>query len=174
MNKRLLALILLCSLLFACDLPKQTLKKEETSATTISVNYTEDTKAAAKIVYAEQSYALTIHLQNVDLAYYPEDKLYLKVNVLTDALDQAIVYHLAKEELIPLSLELSEDKKIYVMPKIYTLEIDQKSNHLSKQEHNFILNKAKTSEDLQLRVTLYDPWGYAIKSSKLTLTTQPA
>lgn len=174
MTKRLLALALLCSLLFACNALKQTPKIDETSGSTAAVNYTEDTKVTAKIVYVEQTYALTIQLQNVNLAYYPEDKLYLKVDVLTDALDKEIAYHLAAEELIPLSLELSGDKKTYVMPKLYTLELDQKSKHLSKQDHAFMLNRAKTGEDLELRVTLYDPWGYAIKSSKLNLVTQTA
>lgn len=59
------------------------------------------------------------------------------------------------------------------MPKLFTLHINERSSYLTKAEHEYILSKAQSNEEIELRATLYDPWGYALKSSLVSLEDVP-
>lgn len=174
MRKQLL-LILSCALLCACNLPLKKIKTETTvmEQEPILVRDTEDTCVAAKIIYEEHTYNLTLQLSNVSVEYYPEDRVYLKIEVLMDAASDKIIYHLDPAELLPLKLELMKDKNVYVMPKLCTLNVNERSRYLTKAEHEYVRSKSKSNEELKLRVTLYDPWGYVLKSSVVSLENMP-
>lgn len=116
--RKQLSVLLLCALLFACNLPNKMSKTEPTvtDAESTLARYTEDTCIAAKIAYAEATYKLTLELKNVSAEYYPEDKVYLKLNAAIDEEFDKIIYHVDPAELIPLTLALNGIGKFMPCP----------------------------------------------------------